>query len=274
MMPADLRNPRLGAHLIDEKLSGLDVRNYSAFKHGKSGIASEYASDIFDKVLSDKLSREIPYAVVLSPSTYLPTASHSIGIALHQLMENKGYRTRLAKIRRNCTYTADYGMMSDEERLALITNDDFSLEERFTPKEQLLFVDDVSISGAHQHVVEKMLLKHRVENKLHFLYYAVAADTKVDSRIEGVMNNALVRGVQDLLQLMADPDFVINTRVVKLILNSDELGEKWLDKVPSEILRNLIVGARGNNYHEIAEYAKNLQIVERSWKAREFASSG
>ena len=271
-MPVNLINPRLGARLIDENLSEVDIVKYSAFKHGRSSIAVEYAGDIFDRCLSQMCARETLYNVVLSPATYLPTASHSIAIALHELMQARGYRTRLTNIRRNCTYTVDYGMMTAEQRLALIRNDDFSLEERFAPEDQLLFVDDVSISGAHQHVVESMLRRQQVENRSYFLYYAVAADKEVDSRIEGLMNQALVKEIKDLPQLMGSPDFILNTRVVKLLLNSDELTSDWLECVPSNVLREIVVGARGNQYDELAEYARNFQIIEQSWEGRKSAS--
>jgi hypothetical protein len=268
-MPVELGNSRLGAWSIDADLSELDIKKYSAFKHGRSSVAVEYASDIFCRVLRERLVKGISYTVLLSPSSYLPTASHGIAIALYQLMRKEGYRVRLAKIRRNCTYSVDYGMLNAEERMALIQGDQFSLDERFEVEEQLLFVDDVSISGAHQFVLENILTKYRVQNKAYFLYYAVANDASLDSSIEGVMNNALVRDVRDLSQLMIEPDFVLNTRVTKLILNSDQLEEEWLNEIPLSTLREIAVGAKGNDYHEMAEYVENFHIIERSLRRRE-----
>ena len=107
-------------------------------------------------------------------------------------MREKGYSVSLVKIERDCTYSVDYGSLNSEERMALIEGDKFAIEERFDSEEQLLFVDDVSISGSHQYVLEQMLIKQRIKNKVYFLYYAIVNDESLDSSIEGVMNNSLI----------------------------------------------------------------------------------
>ncbi len=268
-MSVKLNHERLGAWSIDASFSELDIKKYSAFKHGRAGVAEEYALDIFSRVLRERMVKRTPYTIVLSPSSYLPTASHGIAMALDQIMRSKGYCVRLAKIRRHCTYSVDYGMLSAEERMALIQGDQFSFEEPFDSNEQLLFVDDVSISGAHQFVLENMLAQYRVQNKAFFLYYAVANNPSIESSIEGVMNNAIVRDVCDLFPLMVESGFVLNTRVVKLILNSENLEEEWVNAIPLSVLRGIVIGARGNDYHEMTDYVKNFHLVERLLACRE-----
>ena len=104
---------------------------------------------------------------------------------------------------------------------------------------------------------------------MFFLYYAILNDQSIGSNIESLMNNSLVEDISDLPQLMSEVDFVLNTRVVKLILNSKKLEERWLKKISLHRLRQIIVGAKGNNYDQMSEYRNNLRLLEQELLKRE-----
>ena len=72
----------------------------------------------------------------------------------------KDKKIELRKINRTTTYSVDYGELSAKERLKLISNDIFKINENFNGDEILIFIDDIKITGSHEFVIKRMLKKY------------------------------------------------------------------------------------------------------------------
>jgi len=77
------------------------------------------------------------------------------------------------------TYTEDYGALSAEERFNLIKNDTYKLITVPAKDDLCIFIDDISITGTHQRVVEDLLDSSGIETNSFFLYFAKLSNSDV-----------------------------------------------------------------------------------------------
>jgi hypothetical protein len=123
------------------------------------------------------------------------------------------------KIERCQTYTEDYGALGAEERFNLIKNDTYKLITIPSKDDLCIFIDDISITGTHQRVVEQLLESEGINANSFFLYFAKLSNIEVSPSFENYLNYSFINDFSNLLELITSDDYCITTRTTKFILS-------------------------------------------------------
>ena len=251
---------RLAPRLVLNDLSGFDAHEYSQFKYGDTRPAVEYAEEIYRHCLQGQIqSTEVD--VVFSPNTYLPTAAHSIAEELISILSSAGHDCQDVNVHRQTTYTKDYGKMNAQERANMISGDTYGFKNQPRKDATMVFVDDVSITGTHQHILEQLMEKSGLLNPQKHVYYGVKADHQIPASIESMLNRAAISSPEEIIPLMMEPRFKLNTRATKSLLSCSHLKE-YIKSIPGHLLDSMVDGAAQNGYHNILEYRQNFLLAQ------------
>jgi hypothetical protein len=243
---------------------------FSEFKYGNICNAKIMANEMFNYFKSTLLNNYNNNDIIIYSSPYdkIPTSSLFLTKYLCELLsiEFPKINIKLDKIDRINTYAEDYGLLSAQERFNLISNDTYSLNKNPSNNALLIFIDDISITGTHQIVIENLVKTLEFKNKILFFYYAKLIDNS-NPKIESYLNNYKIKSGDDLYNLMTTPCFEFTTRSIKYVLslnNNDFLNFiKNFNHNNIEKLSELINLAISNKYEQIASYKENLdKLIE------------
>ncbi|RZJ65773.1 MAG: hypothetical protein EOO45_16510 [Flavobacterium sp.] len=246
---------------------------YSKFKFGDSLMAEKFANELFDGFIAQYKELILSHdEIVILPSPYhsIPTASNYLSFYFKTRMNTFLYehnRKALAesKIYRNQTYTTDYGNLDYSERVKLIANDTYYIDRNYINGKLCLFIDDVKITGSHEHIVKKILDQYDVQGNFVFMYYGELVNKDIHPNIENYYNYYFVKDVESLSSIINSQSFVFNTRTVKYILKLDENElMSLMKKIAPAQLEQLFHLAVSNNYHTIDDYRENLKFINQS----------
>jgi hypothetical protein len=276
----DLINQRIAVNTItDIDELGFEPVEYSRFKYGDHEVAKRFGRSLFAYFVSEMLNKKIAENSHLifysSPYTYLPTSSFHMTKEFYRLLcehlkrnPNLSLNLEFGKIERCQTYSEDYGSMSAEERYDLIKKDTYKFNNTPSEKAVLIFIDDISITGTHQKVIEKLLNENDIRNNSFFYYFAKLENKSVDPTFENELNYAYVKGVEELAEILLLKDFRNTTRTTKCILQLNE--QKLFDLIERmnkfngrDILAEIYKGALMNNYSAMDSYKRNLDILAK-----------
>lgn len=247
------------------------AEDYSEFKYGNKQISKKFgyalAKGFINTHKNNLLEKEI--IVLPSPYSFIPTATFSMTMyfiyQLNYWLKKQNKKTaEIIKIHRDITYKEDYGNLSAKKRLELIGNDKFHIDKLVIKDKLLLFIDDIKISGSHQFVIERMIKDYNIDNDRFFIYFAALKNSTIHPKIENFFNNAKIKSIYDLDEIIESGNFKFNTRVVKFILSkkTNEF-EMFIENKKSNFKENLYHLAIGNGYHEMNFYNQNLYYLER-----------
>ena len=159
----------LASHNITNEINlGFNPNDYSKFKFGSSNIGNRFGIDLFEKLINTNnkyLKSYNKIYVFTSPYDYIPTATNTIFKTFFKSLSDHLINDVLVekrKIHRNTTYTNDYGGLSKDQRMKLISNDSFDLDNNYSGDELLIFIDDIKITGSHEFVVKKTLKEKKI----------------------------------------------------------------------------------------------------------------
>jgi hypoxanthine phosphoribosyltransferase len=245
---------------------------YSRFKFGDSAIARKFADELFEGFIAlhkDFILSHEEIVILPSPYNAIPTASNYLSFHFKTKMNAFLYehdRKSLveSKIYRNQTYTTDYGNLDYEQRVKLIANDTYYIDRNFIDGKLCLFLDDIKITGSHEHIVKKILEQYNVQGKFVFMYYAELINSDIHPNIENYYNYFYVKNIESLSSIINGQSFVFNTRTVKYILKLERSELLLLmEQVSASLLEQLFHLAVSNNYHTIADYKENLSYINQ-----------
>ncbi|MBL0237909.1 MAG: phosphoribosyltransferase family protein [Saprospiraceae bacterium] len=248
---------------------------YSRFKFGDDSIAELYGRNLAINFIKEILSIECctnQIVVISSPYSFIPTATfalknHFINALNHWLVKNSYQVVQETKIHRTITYKEDYGELNAEQRIKLIGNDFFHIDKEFIKDKTLIFLDDIRITGSHERMISKMLDQYQIKNNSYLLYFAELINSNIHPNIENYLNYYSIKSIFDLDYLIESEDFIINTRVVKFILNNDNRTFKlFIQNKKSKFLNLLYFMAIGNGYHNIDVYSCNIITLQNEIK--------
>jgi hypothetical protein len=246
---------------------------YSKFKFGDSAIAEKFADELFEGFIQKNAGLILAHdEIVILPSPYLsiPTASNYLSLYFKARMnaflyQNNKKALAESKIYRNQTYTADYGNLNFEDRVKMISNDTYYIDEKYLEGKLCLFMDDIKITGSHEVTVKKILQQHDVKGEFVFIYFAELMNKDIHPNIENYYNYFFVKDVSSLCSIINSKSFVFNTRTVKYILKLERKDLlELISKVKPKLLRQLFDLAVSNNYHTIEDYRENLDYINQS----------
>ena len=178
--------------ITDKNNCPFSEAEYSKFKFGDSSIAEKFADELFEGFIERYKDLILAHEeIVILPSPYhsIPTASNYLSFHFKTRMNTFLYehnRKALAesKIYRNQTYTTDYGNLDYSERVKLIANDTYYIDRNYINGKLCLFMDDVKITGSHEHIVKKILEQYDVKGNFVFMYYAELVNKDIHPNIE------------------------------------------------------------------------------------------
>ncbi|MGN7785999.1 phosphoribosyltransferase family protein [Niabella sp. 22666] len=260
---------RYSLHKIVEKEQyPFNPSDYSRFKFGDTSRAKKFAEELFRGFIdhtADALLEQPEIIVLPSPYHAIPTASNFLCAFFKRnldrfLFENNRAASKEGKIHRKQTYIDDYGNMDYEQRLRLISNDTYYIDKQFIEGKFCIFLDDIKITGSHEHTVNKILEQYSISGEFFFVYYAELVNKNIHPNIENHYNYFAIKSIKDIVKILNNHHFRFNTRIVKYMLLTpgnefDFLLEQISLKQQEELLRSAI----SNNYHQITNYQNNIQ---------------
>lgn len=273
-------------HITDENVPGFSMESYSKFKYGSHYVAEQFANALFDAFIldptNDALFDHQKIIIYSSPYDFLPTSSYYMTKCFFEKLKaytslNKyNCKVEFGKINRNQTYAEDYGALSAEERFNLIKNDTYELPEKPSEDAVLLFMDDISITGTHQKVIELLLNREGIKNDVGYLYFAKLMNKDVNPNYENVLNYAFVNDLPSLMNVLHSKDFMLTTRCVKHLLCLPHKGfTQFLSLLNEELkdllLKEIYVGALRNKYDQMEAYEVNLTELSRNLNGHELS---
>jgi hypothetical protein len=243
-----------------------DISEYSQFKYGNRRIARKMAEDLSECIVTELSKHSMQHVVVYSsPLDVIPTSSYYLTEYCVDFVRSKiQAECSVSKIKRLTTYADNYGLMSADERLRLISDDTYSFQSMPADNALLLFLDDVSITGTHQRVIEALLEKHQINNTSLFFYYATLVDDSHPS-IEEYLNSYQVSDYETLATVVLDKSWGVTTRAVKYILSlsADDL-HRFIAIVHAHkplFASDTLRLAFANSYHTMPEYKSSIEIL-------------
>jgi FMN phosphatase YigB (HAD superfamily) len=274
-----LQNIRNSLHVINDiNAIPFSAEEYSKFKFGSYSLAKKFGLDLFDYFKTyhfDKLiSKYRKIIVYSSPYMQIPTSSYYLTYVFYKafkqyLAENrfKTISVMHGKIERCQTYTEDYGALTAEDRFNLIKNDTYKLITVPAKDDLCIFIDDISITGTHQRVVEQLLDSSGVQTNSFFLYFAKLSNSSVCPSFENYLNYQYINEFSKIFELITSDDYRITTRTTKYILSQkrgdiNRLITFLIKKEKFDIWSELITLSYANEYHKIDLYNQNLYHLE------------
>ncbi|KAF2515256.1 phosphoribosyltransferase family protein [Flavobacterium foetidum] len=257
--------------ITDEVNCPFEEAEYSKFKFGSKSYAEKFAKELFAGFISEFKDWILSGSeIVILPSPYLsiPTASNFLCYyfkkELNSFLFKNGKKASIeSKIYRNQTYVTDYGNLDFEQRVKLISNDTYYIDRNFIAGKLCIFVDDIKITGSHEHTVNRILDQYNVNGDFVFVYYAELANKDIHPKIENHYNYFAVKNVEDIVQIINSPCFQYNTRIVKFILSlNEEQFDFLINNISAEKSNELFHLAISNNYHQILEYKTNINVIK------------
>jgi hypothetical protein len=214
------------------KISSIDnltfsPEDYSWFKYGDKHYAKNFAKNLFENFITthgDTILKQEEIIILPSPFLSIPTASNFLCYYfkenLNIFLYNNGKKAAIeSKIYRNQTYTTDYGNLNFEERAKLISNDTYYIDKDFIKNKFCLFIDDIKITGSHEHTIKKILTQFEITGEFIFVYFAELINKEIHPNIENYFNYFSVKGVNEIIEVINRIDFQFNTRIVKKYTN-------------------------------------------------------
>lgn len=259
-------------HIHQPDALPFSASDYSKFKFGDGGIAKAFGQELAKAFLlahGDALLQEEDIVFVPSPYNAIPTASNALSVFFRDevnmfLFKHKRKSLLQSKIHRYKTYSVDYGNLDFEERLALISSDTYHLDKKFLENRMVLFIDDIKITGSHEFIIKKQIEQEQISGRFMFVYLAQLENNAIPANFENYLNYFEIKEMKDLIPVINNDNFVMNTRIIKYILKShpEDFGN-LIRAIHSERLSEMVHYAIGNNYHLMDEYQDNLTCITK-----------
>lgn len=258
-------------HQIEkEREFSFSPSDYSKFKFGCKDSARKFGTTLGEAfaakyIVTGLVTGQI--VVLSSPYCFIPTATFAMKDYFVQVVNQWLVQYGLpvvqeTKIHRTITYKEDYGELSAAQRTTLIQGDSFHIDTEFIKGKTLILLDDVKITGSHERVIERMMSQLGLTNKRIYVYFAELVNKDINPNIENFINYYSVKSLLDLDKIIKNENFLLNTRVVKYILNYDHEDFKvFIQYQNTKLAESIYHLALGNSYHLIPDYQKNLYFL-------------
>jgi len=260
-------------HINNARAFGFNPDDYSRFKFGDDAVAKKFGTQLADGFIHQHLCAnpiEQQIVVISSPYSFIPTATFAMKtwfVAwLNRWLAQHGYPVvQETKVHRTITYKEDYGELDAEQRINLIGNDSFHIDKDFLQNKTLVFLDDIKITGSHERMIMKMVNAYGLGNDIFMLYFAELTNKSIHPNIENHLNYHQVKSIFDLDGIIKSGSFMINTRIVKYVLNYDfDSFCIFIQGQTFDFINLLYDMALGNGYHTIDAYSQSLNFIKEN----------
>jgi len=267
-------------NIIDTEKISFSREDYSKFKFGSYSLAEKFGEDLFVYFKAFHFDKHVlDYSKIIvfsSPYMQIPTSSYYLTQSFYNAFKKylvskqiENVKLEFGKIERCQTYTEDYGSLKAEERFNLIKNDTYKLITFPIEDDLCIFIDDISITGSHQRVIEQLLENNCVATNSFFLYFAKLNKVDECPSFENYLNYSFIDNFSKLIDLIISDDFRITTRAIKYILsqtqdNLDLLIKELQIHKKYTICNEIVTMSYANGYHNIELYNSNLYQLEKT----------
>ncbi|HSI21249.1 MAG TPA: phosphoribosyltransferase family protein [Verrucomicrobiae bacterium] len=243
----------------------LDLNQFSQFKHG-SGAAAQR----FGRAMSAYLAESAPVVfepeVVLIASCYkyAPVAAQALAdetmLSLNELRITKGLPAiKRGRIYRGEVFEIDYSALSDADRKALLANDALLVDVELMKGKHVIVIDDVRITGGHERKIDPVLAEIGAAS-VTYVYLAAFNEMPQSATIERELNHATVKTPANVFALASQPDFRLNSRVVKFLLGAST-AEELIQNLAPDALLDFYKAALGNGYALMPRFHETLKAL-------------
>lgn len=262
--------------IINQSNCPFSEKDYSLFKFGNISCAKRFANELFSGFIEehfDLILAQNEIIVLSSPYYSIPTASnylcHFFKENLNRfLFKNGRGACKESKIHRNQTYLDDYGNMDYNQRISLIANDTYYIDRHYIDGKFCIFLDDIKITGSHEFTINKILDHYHVKGEFLFVYYAELINKDIHPNIENHYNYFAIQSLHDITNIINGDSFQFNTRLVKYLLQLNDMDFNTLvNNISSEKTNELMSLAVSNNYHLIDLLKNNIIKLEQLWQS-------
>lgn len=247
-----------------------DIHAYSRMKFGSDKAARMFGRDLADHFLGEHYDLLVNNrcVVIPSPSTIVPVAATLLGLYFMNRLNCRLVRLGMpavewTQIHRNISYNHDYHHLDRETRRTILDNDEIYLNRDYVAGKCLLFIDDVRITGAHEHKLATYLRQHGYGN--NHAYIALASYEGDDATIEARLNHSEIKNGLDVIDLaLVEPAHHMTTRAIRLILELP-FGdmEVAVERMTPELVERAYFAAINKSYHAVEDYEANFRLLSR-----------
>ncbi len=185
---------------------------YSLFKHGCVQSTAFFADQLADLVAS---LPDIEDAVICS-SAYM-RVPNAAGLLMDRMMESDALKSmERIHLHRERIFPYDYAKLTQAEREQSMKDFPIQFDKEKIRNKTVLIIDDAYVTGAH----ERAIRDHLAPYAKHLIFCYIVNLTGFTATTEHEMNAVCVKSLMDLLPIMNQPCFRLNTRVRKTIFTA------------------------------------------------------
>ncbi len=254
-------------HFHDLENTEFSVSDYSKMKFGSDLIAKSFSHELADAVFLEHYPMFLePCVVVATYSGKVETAGTLMSKHFANRLNHKAVKHNLGEIgwtavHRRMSYNNNYADLQKEDRIKLLSNDEFFFNRDFIAGKTMIFVDDCTITGTHENIIMQSLRAQHIISNVMFVSYAkyLGEDASIESRL----NHQNIKDATDLAFLAHEQEYEITTRAVRLFLEtpSDEFL-RVAENAPKAFANNAYYSALTKGYHTHEPYRENLKLLE------------
>lgn len=242
-------------------------KDYSRLKFGSDIVARKFGEEMAEVFYKEHRDLLITDRCVVIPSAYNVVEIAATILARHfmnhlnDLLTREGHRgVEWTTMHRTMSYVADYSFMPKEERAALLKADKLFINRDFIDGKVLLFVDDVTITGTHEHKIVGFLNDLKLKNPRIFCYYARYNGERAD--IEAALNQSSISGAEEYVQLIREPGHHLVVRAVRFLLDLP-LSELMsvLRFVDGAFVDRLYFACLAKEYDKQEQYREGFELI-------------
>lgn len=247
-----------------------DPANYSYLKFGCDKTAKLFGWTLADRFFATHSDILLSNRCVLLPSAYnyvpnaaMVMAKHLIDRLNHLVVEAGGEPVELSLIRRKLTFTIDYGFLSKEERVALLTQDQMFMNESYLRGKTLIFVDDIRITGTNELCMKTLIEANPTlaDCPVVYLYFAQLLG-KIKPTVEAALNLSSINTLPDYIALSKTPGHHVIARPIKFAMSRP--GPEFRSFIamadPNKLLE-IYYGCIGEGYYHADGFKENFTAL-------------
>ncbi len=231
-----------------------DIEEYSRVKFGSGRAAKSLGVETADSFFRLRRNLLASRCVVIpAPSTTVPVAatllSRHFMNRLNSLLVAEGATpVEWTLAHRNVTYNVNYADLPKADRQQLLAEDSIYLNKDFVSGKFLIFFDDCRITGTHEDKIGAFLRHEGMANDCAFVCFAEYIGD--DPSIEGRLNHAAIKSVDDLIALASEAGHQVTTRAIRLLLEAPaQRIAALLAAAPPTFVEDAFHAAMTKGYH-------------------------
>jgi hypothetical protein len=251
--------------------SPFDRVAYSHFKYGFTPPAVEYGQRLAAHIAGqlDEVAGAEPITIVSAPYKYLPTASHAVAQALiaelsYRIVLSRREPPVLVPFFKSRVGSSNYAKSDHEYRLKSLATLGLRIDESRVRGAHVVVVDDIRITGSAEKATAQYLESLQPASiwSLHVARFDEAIG-KAYPGLEDELNQTVAHTPEVILQQVADGEFQLNTRVLRLILETENRAsfDWFMFNAPRSLLESIHQAAIGNGVAYYEKYRTNLELV-------------